>query len=24
VEATGSKLKLDIEMSDGNHFGFSV
>ncbi len=24
VEATGCKLKLDIEMSDGNHFGFSV
>ncbi len=24
VEATGGKLSLDIEMSDGSHFGFSV
>ena len=24
IEATGGKLRLDIEMSDGSHFGFSV
>ena len=24
VEATGGKLRLDIEMSDGSHFGFGV
>ena len=24
IEATGGKLNLDIEMSDGSHFGFSV
>jgi len=24
IEATGGKLRLDVEMSDGSHFGFSV
>ncbi|MFD0706708.1 helix-turn-helix domain-containing protein [Photorhabdus akhurstii] len=24
VEATGSKLRLDIELPDGTHYGFSV
>lgn len=24
IEATGGKLRLDIEMSDGSHFGFGV
>lgn len=24
VEATGGKLRLDIELPDGTHFGFSV
>ncbi len=24
IEATGGKLHIDIEMSDGSHFGFSV
>lgn len=24
IEATGGKLRLDIEMSDRSHFGFSV
>jgi len=24
IEAAGCKLKLDIEMSDGSHFGFSI
>lgn len=24
VEATGGKLRLDIEMSDGSHFGFNI
>jgi predicted XRE-type DNA-binding protein len=24
IEATGGKLRLDIEMSDGSHYGFSV
>ncbi|MGK0291281.1 MAG: hypothetical protein ACI86H_002748 [bacterium] len=24
MEATGGKLRLDIEMSDGSHFGFTV
>ena len=24
IEATGGKLRLDIEMSDGSHFGFHV
>ena len=24
VEATGSKLRLDIELPDGSHFGFSL
>lgn len=24
IEATGGKLRLDIEMSDGSHFDFSV
>jgi len=24
IEATGGKLNIDIEMSDGSHFGFSV
>ena len=24
IEATGCKLNLDIEMSDGSHFGFSI
>ncbi len=24
VEAIGGKLHIDVEMSDGNHFGFSV
>ncbi|RYU63766.1 transcriptional regulator, partial [Aliivibrio finisterrensis] len=22
--ATGGKLRLDVEMSDGSHFGFAV
>ena len=24
IEATGGKLRLDVEMSDGSHFGFAV
>lgn len=24
IEATGGKLRLDVEMSDGSHYGFSV
>jgi hypothetical protein len=24
VEATGSKLRLDIELPDGSHYGFSL
>lgn len=24
VEATGGKLRLDVEMPDGSHYGFSV
>ena len=24
IEATGGKLRLDIEMSNGSHYGFSV
>ncbi|WP_036771643.1 helix-turn-helix domain-containing protein [Photorhabdus australis] len=24
VEATGSKLRLDIELPDGTHYGFSI
>ncbi len=24
IEATGGKLRIDVEMSDGSHFGFSV
>jgi len=24
IEATGGKLRLDVEMSDGSHFGFFV
>lgn len=24
IEAIGGKLRIDIEMSDGSHFGFSV
>ena len=24
VEATGGKLRLDIELPDGTHYGFSV
>ena len=24
IEATGGKLRLDIEMPDGSHFGFTV
>jgi len=24
IEAAGCKLNLDIEMSDGSHFGFSI
>ena len=24
IEAAGCKLKLDIEMSDGSHYGFSI
>ncbi len=24
IEATGGKLRLDIEMSDGSYYGFSV
>ncbi len=24
VEATGGKLRLDVELPDGSHFGFSV
>ena len=24
IEATGGKLRLEVEMPDGSHFGFSV
>ncbi|WP_456243445.1 helix-turn-helix domain-containing protein [Thiorhodovibrio winogradskyi] len=24
VEATGGKLRIDVELSDGSHFGFSL